>query len=231
MMHPLGIRDEIRQRVIERRGRVHLYESFSPARTALVVIDMQNAFCKPGAPVEVVASRSIVDNINRLAGKLRSLGGDVVWVITEIREHGGRTDWENFTSHIVAREVRKRTIDYMAPGAEGTQLWHELDARSDDIHLVKNRYSCLAPGASSLERTMRSRGIDTLLIAGTKTNICCEGTARSAWDMDFNVAMVEDCCAALSDEEHQAALESIIQQFGDVLGTDEVIERLEVASD
>lgn len=226
-MHPPGVREEIRQRVLERRGRFHLYDALDPARSALVVIDMQNAFCKPGAPVEVPASRAIVPNINRLAAALRSLGGAAVWIITEIRAHGGRTDWENFTRHIVAREVRDRTIAYMAPGAEGTQLWHELDAQPTDIHLVKNRYSCLAPGASPLERTLRSHGIDTLLIAGTKTNVCCEATARAAWDMDFNVVVVEDCCAALSDREHQATLESIIQQFGDVLATDEVIARLQ----
>lgn len=229
-MHPLGVRDEIRQRVLERRGRFHLYDKLDPARSAFLVIDMQNAFCKPGAPVEVSASRSIVPNVNRLAGTLRGLGGTVIWITTEIRAHGERTDWDNFTRNIVAREVRDRTIAYMAPGAEGTRLWQELDARETDVHLVKMRYSCLAPGASPLERTLRSHGIDTLLIAGTKTNICCEATARAAWDMDFNVVMVEDCCAALSDREHQATLESIIQQFGDVLTTDEVTIRLQAGT-
>jgi len=98
----------------------------------------------------------------------------------------------------------------MEPGAEGTLLWSELDARDDDIYLSKNRYSCLAPSASSLETVMRSRGIETLLIGGTKTNICCETTARDAFDMNYNVMLVSDCCAALSDREHQATLESII---------------------
>ena len=69
-------------------------------------------------------------------------------------------------------------------------------------------------------------GIDTILIAGTKTNVCCELTARDAMMLDFKVVMVEDCCAALSDDEHRGALENIIQQFGDVMTGDEVIERL-----
>jgi ureidoacrylate peracid hydrolase len=46
--------------------------------------------------------------------------------------------------------------------------------------------------------------------------------------LDFKVVMVEDCCAALSDEEHRAALETIIQQFGDVMTSDEVIACLNV---
>lgn len=225
-MHPLGIDPIITRRLQERRGRVHLYDQLVPSRTALVTIDMQNAFCKPGAPVEVPLSRDIVPNINRLADAMRARSGDVVWIVTEIREYRGRTDWENFAQHIVAREVRQRTIAYMAPGAEGTLLWKDLESQPTDLFMVKNRYSCLAPGASPLERTLRSRGVDTLLIAGTKTNVCCEATARAAWDMDFNVVMVADCCAALSDREHSAALETIIQQFGDVMSTDEVLERL-----
>ncbi len=223
-MHKVQISDDIIDRVVERRGRFHLYDQLDPSRTAFVVIDMQNAFCKPSAPVEVPLSRDIVPNINRLAGELRKLGGDVVWVTSEFNHWGGKTDWENFFNHIVASDVRESTMQYMAPGAEGVQLWHDLDAKDGDIYLIKNRYSCLAPGASPLERTMRSRGIETLLIAGTKTNVCCETTARDAFDMDFNVVVVSDCCAALSDREHQATLESIIQQFGDVLATDEVIE-------
>jgi ureidoacrylate peracid hydrolase len=225
-MHPLGIDPAIERRLLERRGQVHLYERLVPARTALVVIDMQNAFCKPGAPVEVPVSREIVPNINLLANALRDRGGDVIWIVTEIREQRGKSDWENFTQHIVAREVRQRTIRYMAPGAEGATLWKDLDTKSDDIFMVKNRYSCLAPGASPLERTLRSRKIDTLLIAGTKTNVCCEATARAAWDMDFSVVMVADGCAALSDREHAASLETIIQQFGDVMSTAEILERL-----
>jgi ureidoacrylate peracid hydrolase len=225
-MHPLGIQEDIERRLIQRRGRVHIYERLVPERTALSVIDMQNAFCKPGAPVEVPMSREIVPNINQLARALRERGGDVVWIVTEIRAQRGKTDWENFTSHIIAREVRERTIAYMAPGAEGTKLWRELETDTADIFLVKNRYSCFAPGASQLERTLRSRDIDTLLIAGTKTNVCCEATTRAAWDMDFNVVMVADGCAALSDREHSGSIETIIQQFGDVMSCSEVLERL-----
>ncbi len=225
-MHNISISDEIIERVTKRRGRVHLFDSIEAKKTALIVIDMQNAFCKPGAPVEVPVSRDIVPNINQLAASLRKHGGDVVWIVSEFAHHGGVSEWENFFNHIVASEVRERTMSYMEPGAEGSMLWHELEIKEGDISLVKNRYSCLASSASQLERVLRSRGIETLLIAGTKTNICCETTARDAFDMDFKVVLVSDCCAALSDREHQATMESIIQQFGDVLSTAEVEERL-----
>ncbi len=225
-MHNVKISEEIIQRVCKRRGRVHLFDAIDAKKSALIVIDMQNAFCKPGAPVEVPLSRDILPNINKLANRLRELGGDVIWIVSEFSHHGGVSDWENFFTYIVASEVRERTMSYMEPGAEGSLLWHELEHKEGDISLVKNRYSCLAPGASPLERVLRSRSVDTLLIAGTKTNICCETTARDAFDMDFKVVLVNDCCAALSDREHQATMESIIQQFGDVLSTNEVLERM-----
>ena len=68
--------------------------------------------------------------------------------------------------------------------------------------------------------------IKNLLIVGTKTNVCCESTARDAMMMDFNVVMVADGCAALSEEEHEATLNTIIQQFGDVFTVDEIISIL-----
>lgn len=225
-MHETAIGRDVIDRVTARRGRLHLYDAFDPSRTAFLVIDMQNAFCKPGAPVEVPVSRDVVGSINRLAAGLRRCGATVIWIVSEFRSAGGKTDWENFFGYIVASEVRERTMEYMAPGAEGTKLWRELDVSAEDIQLVKNRYSALAAGASLLERTLRSRGIDTVLIAGTKTNVCCEATARTAFDGDFKTVMVSDCCAALSDREHRAALENAIQQFADVMTVDEVLARV-----
>ena len=74
---------------------------------------------------------------------------------------------------------------------------------------------------------MLGQGIDTLLIAGTKTNVCCESTARDAMMLDFKTVMLSDCCAALSDEEHRATLETMIQQFGDVMTLDEALAALQ----
>jgi ureidoacrylate peracid hydrolase len=73
---------------------------------------------------------------------------------------------------------------------------------------------------------LRNLGVDTVLVAGTKTNVCCDSTARDAMMLDFKSVLLADCCAALSDDEHLASLETFIQQFGDVMSADEVLERL-----
>lgn len=223
-MHNVSIRQEIVDRVIARRGRLHWFDSLNPRSTALVVIDMQHTFCAPGSPGEVAVSRAIVDPINRLTRRLRPLGVPVIWVLHANSQFNGKSDWEVFFNHVVSDEVRARTIESLAPGRQ--TVWSALEQGNDDITIFKNRYSALVSGASNLERVLRNLGIDTLLIAGTKTNVCCESTARDAMMLDFKVVMLSDCTAALSDDEHRAALETIIQQFGDVMTADEAIERL-----
>lgn len=220
------ISQHIIDRVVARRGQLHLFDRFDALRTALVVIDMQGTFCAPGAPAEVPASRAIVPAINRLAAGLRAAGGTVIWC-THANVGTGRTsDWRNFFDHFVADDVRLRTIESLSPDGSGQEIWSELDVQPADLKLFKNRYSALVPGASQLERMLRSLDIDTLLICGTKTNVCCESTARDAMMLDFKVVMVSDGTAALSEEEHRASLHNIIQQFGDVFSTEEILERL-----
>jgi ureidoacrylate peracid hydrolase len=223
-MHSVGIRQEIIDRVMARRGRLHWFDQLEPARTALVTVDMQSTFCAPGGPAEVPAARGIVPNINRLSVGLRRLKCPVIWVLHANTHHRGASDWQLFFDHVVAAEVRRRTIESLEPGRQ--HVWPELETAADDIVLIKNRYSALVPGSSPLERVLRNLGIDTILIAGTKTNVCCESTARDAMMLDFKVVMVSDCCAALSDEEHRATLETHIQQFGDVASVDEVLQLL-----
>ena len=218
------MRPEIIERVLARRGRLHLYDRLDPRRAALVVIDMQNAFVAPGAPIEVPGARSIVPAINRLAAELRRRGVPVIWVLHQNAPDGG--DWERFFGCFIAPENRARAAKALSAGSELQRLWPELSAQPGDIMVTKNRYSALIPGASSLAELLRAKGIDTLLIAGTKTNVCCECTARDAMMLDYKVVLLCDCTAALSDDEHLATLENVIQQFGDVMTADDALALL-----
>ena len=223
MVHPVTVRQEIIDRVLARRGRHHLYDALDPSETAFIVIDMQNMFCEPGAPAEVPASRGICEPINRLCQELRDLGGLVIWVTSATTSANGKSDWEHFIRNFVAEDIQERTIEALQPGGHGEQVWQELVVEDVDLVIRKNRYSALTPGSSMLQSILSSHRIRNVLIGGTKTNICCESTTRDAMMLDYNVVMVEDCNAALSDEEHRAALENVIQQFGDVMTVDEVV--------
>ena len=146
-MHKVSIRPEIVERVVARRGRLHWFDSLDPARTALVVIDMQDTFCAPGSPAEVAVSRDIVEPINTLTRKLRPMGVPVIWVLHANTHSNGKSDWEVFFNHVVADNVRLRTIESLAPGRQ--KVWHGLEQGNDDITIIKNRYSALIADSRS----------------------------------------------------------------------------------
>lgn len=223
-MHKSGIRPHIVDRVMARRGKLHWFDTLDAKRTALLVIDMQATFCEPGSPAEVPLARAIVPSINALSRQLRLAGVPVFWVLHANTHRGDKSDWELFFNHVVNGAMRARTLQSLLPGHQS--VWHELETAADDVTLTKNRYSALIAGASTLEPMLRNYGIDTLLIGGTKTNVCCESTGRDAMMLGFKTVMLSDCCAALSDDEHQATLENFIQQFGDVMTSAEVPARI-----
>ena len=220
-MHRVAIRPEIVERVMARRGRLHPFESLDAKRTALLVIDMQNAFVAPGAPVEVPAARDIVAPINRLAAELRRRGVPVIWVLHENQKGG--SDWTGFYDVFVAADQRDKAVAALSAGSPMRELWPELKTAPGDARVTKNRYSALIGKSSDLKKLLAEKGIDTLLIAGTKTNVCVECTARDAMMLDYKVVLLSDCTAALSDDEHLATLENVIQQFGDVRSAGEVL--------
>ena len=220
-MHPNELPAEIVERLRSRRGKLHLFERIEAPRSALVVIDMQHAFVEPGAPSAVATARDIVPNINRLASALRERGGTVAWVqATYTREGPGY--WPLFFDYMVTPELSGRILGALTEGAPGHALWAELDVKPQDLRVRKNRYSAFFPGACDLPQQLRSRSIDTVLVAGTMTNVCCEASARDAMMDGFKTIVVSDANAARSDAEHVASLATILQFFGDVRTTSEV---------
>jgi ureidoacrylate peracid hydrolase len=220
-MHPNELPAEIVERLRSRRGKLHLFERIEAPRSALVVIDMQHAFVEPGAPSAVATARDIVPNINRLASALRERGGTVAWVqATYTREGPGY--WPLFFDYMVTPELSGRILGALTEGAPGHALWAGLDVKPQDLRVRKNRYSAFFPGACELPQQLRSRSIDTVLVAGTMTNVCCEASARDAMMDGFKTIVVSDANAARSDAEHVASLATILQFFGDVRTTNEV---------
>jgi ureidoacrylate peracid hydrolase len=227
-MHTLSIPAELVAKVTARAGRPHPFDEIVPSRTALVIIDMQNYFMKPGFQGEVPMARAIVPNVNRLAAAVRGLGGHVVWVKNATNDT--RESWAVFHDWLQTPERRDKRYATMDTAHEGHALWPELDARPEDAQIVKKRFSAFIQGSSDVDSYLRGRGVDTLLIGGTATNVCCESSARDAMMLNFKVIMVPDVLAAYSDEEQNATLRTFYAIFGDVQTSDEVIESLKRGS-
>jgi ureidoacrylate peracid hydrolase len=227
-MHDVRIPQTLIDRVVRRRGRQHRYDVLHPKTSALVVIDMQNAFVAEGAPLEAPEARTVVPNINRLAAAVRRAGGVVVWVQLTVARSGPDA-FPFYYQWFFLPQHAKAHIDALAEGSLMHALYPRLDRRPDDLFVRKYRFSAMLPGASNLDSVLRERGIDTLLIAGTLTNVCCESTARDAMMRSFKAIMVSDANAALSDEEHLAGLTTFYSFFGDVRMTDDLIAMLSTA--
>jgi ureidoacrylate peracid hydrolase len=219
------IPDFVVQRVIARRGNEHCFAELEPARTALVVIDLQHAFMNDAVGHAVVpAARDIVPAVNRLAAAVREAGGGVFWIKMT---HDDRCleDW-SVAFELATVAMREKRIAALSEGTLGHDLWPELDVLPQDEIIKKYRYSAFMPGTSELPDRLRARGFDTVLITGTVTNVCCESSARDANMTNFRTIMVSDGNAANSQEEHDASLAAFYNIFGDVMDTDMIIADL-----
>ena len=227
-MHKIDIPAEILARAMRARGRDHIFERIDPARTAHIVVDLQNGFMAEGAPVEVPTAREIVPNVNRISRALRAAGGTVVYIQNTI-DQAALTGWSNNFAYFSAPERRARMAAAFTPGADGHAIWPGLEVLPQDLKVLKRRFGAFVPGSSELHEILQARGIDTLIITGTVTNVCCESTARDAMMMNYKVVFVSDGNAAFTDEEHNATLSSMAILFADVMSTDETVAKLATA--
>lgn len=223
-MHEISIPQFILDANLQRRGRAHALETIEPARTALLVIDMQHAWLEPGhSPLEIPAARNIVDNINRIANALRAEGGTIAYT-----QHAWG-EWPEFFEMFTKPGFKEEVIAKTTPGTPGHELWHRIEAKPEDLRVEKNRPSAFIQGASDMDRILRARGIDTLIITGTLTNACCEASARDAAALNYKVIFVGDATATRSDVEHNAALINVMQFVADLWMTDDLVELIRTA--
>jgi ureidoacrylate peracid hydrolase len=226
-MHRYVMPDAIKERVLERQGRLFSHDEIDAARTALVVVDMQNHFVAEGFPGEVPLSREIVPVINHVAQAVRAAGGHVAWVQTTAA--GALEHWGNHHRHRMTPERRARRLASLDEGAEGFTLFPVLEPAAGDLRVKKIKYSAFIAGSSDIDAQLRSRGVETVLIAGTATNVCCESSARDAMMLDYRVVMLADANATWSDAEHAGTLNNFALFFGDVMASGEAIGRLVAA--
>lgn len=222
-MHKITIPRKIIESCLRFRGRLHAFEALQPERTALIVIDMQNAWVEPGvSPLEIPTTRDIVDNINRLAAAVRDAGGIVAWTQSVFPEDATRRAYARFGNQRWCDQIIADT----QIGAYGHELSKRMAVAAQDLRVVKYRPSAFIQGSSDLEAELRRRGRDTLIITGTLTNACCESSARDAAALGFENIMVSDAMATRTDEEHNATLANVIQLVADVMTTEEVLTLL-----
>ncbi|MEW2489712.1 isochorismatase family cysteine hydrolase [Streptomyces sp. NPDC048411] len=214
--HAWHIDDREYRRQEKRRGRRFAYTSLAPARTALVVIDMVPFFVDTNP-----YARGIVPNIRSLADRLRAARGTVAWVLP------ARTERTPVGDEFHGPEAAEMFRNSGGSGPLPDRLWHGFTLDTDDFLVEKSAPSAFFPGRSPLPERLQERGIDTVLITGTVTNVCCESSARDAWTLGYRVIMVADANATGRDQDHNATLHTVYRSFGDVRPTADVLALIE----
>jgi len=214
-----------------RRGRMELFDSLEPHRTALLVIDMQNAWLAPGAPFETPPARALIPRINRIAEALRLKQGRVIWIQHTAGSKGEQGYWPLYFENFISQGKRAEAIAALTPGSPMHQLHPELIVEEADLVLPKYRFSAFLRTSHNLEAMLAARGIDTLIVTGTATNVCVESTVRDAMMLDFRVFMPHDATAALDRDAHLAGVRNVMQSFADVRPVDALLALIDKPPD
>lgn len=213
-MHTLWIDPAVAHRARQRRGSDFAFERIDCPRTALLAIDAQNWVMDPESPVYMPGAETLAPRINTVAQALRRAGGRVIWVQMEATAESV-AGWPVFYDSLV-RGARDAFMAAMRPGSHWHALYPALDVHREDLLCRKTRYSCLLQCSSDLDVRLRYLGLDTLLIAGFATNVCCDSTARDAMMMGYKVIVLSDACGCRSEWEHNASLSNLLNMFADV---------------
>ncbi len=218
-----------------------LLPKLSLNQTALLIVDMQNDFCKPTGYIGAVKGmdmrgvEKIIPSITRLLEFARENGLLTVFIKTIHSEFTNSDNWKNRYKWVRAekglsqkQERAKPASDareICAPSTWGSEMIDELQPRDDEPIVVKHRYSAFID--TDLELILRSKGINNVLITGNATNVCVESTARHAFMLNYVTVTVSDCVGTTDEPAHAPSLWNLENYFGYVAPSKQVIESLE----
>ena len=191
-----------------------------PARTALVVVDVQTDFAAPfGLLGRVGADLSriepAIDRIDRLIAAGRRAGVTIAFMRVVTRP-------ETDPAALTTLMARKGT-----PGGEaicraegGGADYYRVKPEPGDIEIEKILFNSFH--GTDLDQQLRARGIDTLVMTGFSTDCCVDATARDAFHRDYHVFVVSDACDAYEDELHTGTLNVLHKNCALLVDTDAV---------
>ena len=184
----------------------------NPAQTALVVIDLQKGIASMDTKPH--ASADVISRAAQLAKALRAKDGTIFWVrVTP------SSDKKDALTPITDAPARSWNMP-----ADWAELVPELEREESDFVITKHQWGAFT--GTELDLQLRRRGIDTIILCGISTSIGVESTARFAYELGYDQVFVEDACAASSEEEHAATVNSVFPRMGRVRSTEEVLAML-----
>jgi ureidoacrylate peracid hydrolase len=198
-------------------------EWIAPARTALLVIDMQVDFANPegaagSAGHDLSGVPPALANATRLAEGARAAGVPVIFVRLETSPADDSPAW--------AERARRRgespaqALALCRAGTRGAEIVLATQP-AKDLVITKHRYSAFV--GTALDATLKEQGIDTLVVCGLTTECCVDSTVRDAFHRDYHVFLAADACASYDSALHDATLRSLDLNFAIAVRTEAVV--------
>jgi ureidoacrylate peracid hydrolase len=211
--------------------------AFPPSQTALIVVDMQNAYATQGgyldlAGFDVSATKPVIAKIHQAVTAARAAGIQIIWFQNGWDDQyveAGDAGSPNFHKSNALKTMRKRPElqgTLLSKGSWDYALVDELTPQAGDIVLPKPRYSGFFN--TPLDSMLRSRGIRHLIFTGIATNVCVESTLRDGFFLEYFGVVLEDATYQAGPTfAQQAAIFNIETFFGWVSNVDTFCESLQ----
>ncbi|MCW8988035.1 MAG: cysteine hydrolase [Gammaproteobacteria bacterium] len=227
-LHVDPLEDNYRESITEAPG---IIESIEEHKTALLVIDLQYLDAAPGFGVFADAEKSgvpreaqeyyfkrldhvVLPNVRRLQDRFRDQKLEVIHTRIVSMTQDGR---DRSPGH-------KRLHLHAAPGSKESEFLPEVAPKYDE--LIINKTASGVFNATNIEYILRNMGITGLFICGVYTNECVSTTVRDACDRGFYTTMINDACASVTPELHNATIETIRDRYARVMTTEEAVKEI-----
>jgi len=212
---------------------MYTVDRIDPSTTALIVVDMENDFVAPGAPLEQPAGRAMLPQLQRALACCRENGIPVIYT-THAHRAGG------YDQGLLVHAPSIGRGEALVDGSPGVAIFPEVAPRDGEIVISKHRFSAFY--GTDLEIILRGLGVNSVVITGVTTENCCHATARDAFFRDFQVVFLSDATATgdypdlgygslSADEVHRTTLVILARDTADVITTETFIDRVVTALD
>lgn len=195
-----------------------------PEKTALLFFDVQNTGWHSKDPEQAAAveASGIIPRLVRMADAARSAGMPVFY-----SQADHRPDYKDWLPHIVGNPPAPtpKMVDLVS-GSWYVTIISELEPQPGDYVIQKHRWSAFHQ--THFELSLRTRGIDTIIIAGGATNVGIASTAYAARDRDFSLILLSDGCRTREPRINDYFMDAIFPKFARVMTCDEAIARIAV---
>ena len=231
-LHIDPLRETYREFIIDTPA---VEEALVKHKVALMVIDIQFLDAAEGFGVFADVEKSgvpreaqeyyfkrlhhvVLPNVRRLQDAFRDLGLEVIHTRIQSMTRDGRD-----------RSVGHRRLGLHAPpGSKEAEFLPEVAPKDDE--LIINKTASGVFNSTNTEYVLRNMGIDTLYVCGVYTNECVSTTVRDACDRGFHTTMINDACATVTPELHNATIATVKDRYARVMTTEEVTKEIRKAS-